>query len=425
MSAAAEGTDESPPSSNLVEAGTPLLVIKDVGKDYVSGAGIVRALRTINFVVNQGEFVAIVGTSGSGKSTLMNILGCLDRPTRGTYTLAGVDVGARTADGRAIVRNRVIGFIFQGFNLLSRTTALENVELPLSYRGVSAKERRSRAERALASVGLATRTDHTPNQLSGGQQQRVAIARALVTDPPLLLADEPTGNLDTRTSLEVLALLQKLNVERGITIVLVTHEPDIAQCAGRMITFRDGNIVEDRRVEDRKDAAHELSLLPPPEVYVAPGAGTANAALAALLAARKPIPFGVTWRLLLGTILGALLGFLYGKYLVGKPVPGVGPALGFLLEARFAAGYFQGEWGHQPAWRQSLKVAFWYSLGTLLLLGILVLVAPPNALAIFLTKGGGAAVTFAAASLGAVMVLTGIRFALARLAAYLHPKPKG
>jgi len=424
-----EGTDESsgggPESNSLVKAGEPLLVIKDVGKDYVSGAGIVRALRTINFVVNQGEFVAIVGTSGSGKSTLMNILGCLDRPTRGTYTLAGVDVGGRTADGRAIVRNRVIGFIFQGFNLLSRTTALENVELPLSYRGVSAKERRTRAERALASVGLAARTDHTPNQLSGGQQQRVAIARALVTDPPLLLADEPTGNLDTRTSLEVLALLQKLNVERGITIVLVTHEPDIAQCAGRMITFRDGNIVEDRRVENRKDAAHELALLPPPEVYATAGAGSGDAALAALIAARKPIPFGVTWRLLLGTVLGALLGFLYGKFIVGKPVPGIGPGLGFLLEARFVAGYFQGEWGHQPAWRQSLKVAFWYSLATLVFIGLAVVISPPEPVATFLAKGGSAAVTFAAGSLGALALLTAVRFGVARLAAALHPKPKG
>jgi hypothetical protein len=160
-------------------------------------------------------------------------------------------------------------------------------------------------------------------------------------------------------------------------------------------------------------------------VYIAPGAGTADAALAALLAARKPIPFGVTWRLLLATTLGVLLGFLYGKYLVGKPIPGVGAGLGFLLEARFAAGYFQGEWGHQPAWRQSLKVTFWYSLGTLLLLGIAILIALPDALATFLTKGGSAAATFAAGSLGALAALTGIRFALARLASYLHPKPKG
>jgi putative ABC transport system ATP-binding protein len=185
----------------------PLIAITDVSKDYVSAAGIVQALRDVTLHIEPGEFVAIVGTSGSGKSTLMNILGCLDRPTHGTYELMGIDVGARTSDGRALVRNRLIGFIFQGFNLLSRTSALENVELPLSYRGVSAKERRARAEGALRSVGLGERMDHTPNQLSGGQQQRVAIARALVTDPPLLLADEPTGNLDTRTSLEVLALL--------------------------------------------------------------------------------------------------------------------------------------------------------------------------------------------------------------------------
>ena len=191
-------------------------------------------MRDVDLSIAHGEFVAIVGTSGSGKSTMMNILGCLDRPTRGTYTLAGIDVGSRAGDSRAIVRNRVIGFIFQGFNLLSRTTALENVELPLQYRGVERARAPARARRPRSTaVGLEDRLDHTPNQLSGGQQQRVAIARALVTDPPLLLADEPTGNLDTRTSLEVLALLQKLNRDRGITIVLVTHERDIAACASQ------------------------------------------------------------------------------------------------------------------------------------------------------------------------------------------------
>ena len=220
----ASGQDAHAPVRHSDDA---LISIRRVTKDYVSDAGLVRALREVDLTIEKGDFVAIVGTSGSGKSTLMNILGCLDRPTRGTYTLAGVDVGGRTNDGRALVRNRLIGFIFQGFNLLPRTTALENCELPLQYRGVPAKERRERAMAALEAVGLGDRTHHTPNQLSGGQQQRVAIARALVTDPPLLLADEPTGNLDSRTSYEVLSLLQRLNREVGITIVLFTHEPDI------------------------------------------------------------------------------------------------------------------------------------------------------------------------------------------------------
>src|SRR5215471_4871070 len=235
-------------------SGETLIALKGVAKDYVSGAGVVRALRDVDLEIKHGEFVAVVGTSGSGKSTLMNILGCLDRPTRGTYELTGLDVGGRTNDGRAIVRNRLIGFVFQGFNLLPRTTALENVELPLVYRGVSAAERHKRATQALSSVGLADRLHHTPNQLSGGQQQRVAIARALVTSPPLLLADEPTGNLDTRTSFEVLALLQKLNREMGITIVLVTHEHDIAACAQRVINMRDGRVRSDLLNDPRADA---------------------------------------------------------------------------------------------------------------------------------------------------------------------------
>src|SRR5215471_12630295 len=243
-------------------SGETLIALKGVAKDYVSGAGVVRALRDVDLEIKHGEFVAVVGTSGSGKSTLMNILGCLDRPTRGTYELAGLDVGDRTNDGRAIVRNRLIGFIFQGFNLLPRTTALENVELPLQYRGVAANARRKRALEALAKVNLDDRVHHTPNQLSGGQQQRVAIARALVTDPPLLLADEPTGNLDTRTSLEVLALLQRLNRDRGITIVLVTHERDIAACASRVVTMRDGRIVSDVVQDKPLDAAAELRAIP-------------------------------------------------------------------------------------------------------------------------------------------------------------------
>jgi putative ABC transport system ATP-binding protein len=242
----------------------PLIDLSHVGKDYATEAVIVRALRQVDLTIGRGDFVAIVGQSGSGKSTLMNIIGCLDRPTRGTYRLDGLDVTRRSNDARAIVRNRLIGFVFQGFNLLPRTTALENVELPLVYRGVGATERRKRALSALHAVSLADRLHHTPNQLSGGQQQRVAIARALVTSPPLLLADEPTGNLDTRTSHDVLALLQRLNRD-GITILLVTHEPDIAACANRVITMRDGEVRSDTRNERPVDAAAALSLLPPVE----------------------------------------------------------------------------------------------------------------------------------------------------------------
>jgi putative ABC transport system ATP-binding protein len=196
---------------------------------------------------------------------MMNIIGCLDRPTRGRYILDGIDVTERSNDARAVVRNRLIGFVFQGFNLLPRTTALENVELPLVYRGVAAAERKKRALKALTAVKLQERLHHTPNQLSGGQQQRVAIARALVTEPPLLLADEPTGNLDTRTSLEVLALLQELNHEQGITICLVTHEPDIAACAKRVITMRDGRVRSDVANTNRHEALAALAELPPVE----------------------------------------------------------------------------------------------------------------------------------------------------------------
>ena len=236
-----------------------------VEKDYVSGPTVVRALREVTLGIDVGELCAIVGTSGSGKSTMMNIIGCLDRPTRGAYRLAGIDVGKRSNDARAVVRNRLIGFIFQGFNLLPRTTALENVELPLVYRGIGAGARRKRAMRALEQVGLGDRVHHTPNQLSGGQQQRVAIARALVTDPPLLLADEPTGNLDTRTSYEVLGLLQALNRDAKITIIIVTHEQDIAACASRVVTVRDGLVKSDVRQHTPRDAARELAALPAPE----------------------------------------------------------------------------------------------------------------------------------------------------------------
>jgi putative ABC transport system ATP-binding protein len=238
----------------------PLIELREVSKEYVSEAAIVRALRKVDLVVERGDFVAIIGQSGSGKSTMMNIIGCLDRPSTGRYVLDGIDVTERSNDARAIVRNRLIGFIFQGFNLLARTTALENVELPLVYRGVGGSERRKRALAALEQVGLGDRIHHTPNQLSGGQQQRVAIARALVTNPPLLLADEPTGNLDTRTSLEVLELLQRLN-RSGITIALVTHEHDIAACAKRLVRMRDGAIQVDVRQEPT-DAAAALMALP-------------------------------------------------------------------------------------------------------------------------------------------------------------------
>ncbi|MCA9597114.1 MAG: ABC transporter ATP-binding protein [Myxococcales bacterium] len=236
-----------------------MIELSHVSKDYVTGPEVVHALRDVSLSVGEGELVAVVGQSGSGKSTLMNILGCLDRPTRGRYSLGGVDVTKRSGDQRALVRNRLIGFVFQGFNLLPRTTALENVELPLVYRGVSARERRRRAKAALAQVGLADRAGHTPAQLSGGQQQRVAIARALVTDPPLLLADEPTGNLDTRTSDEVLALLQVLSRERGITVLIVTHEPEIAACSSRVVTVRDGRIESDELNAAPRDAAEALA----------------------------------------------------------------------------------------------------------------------------------------------------------------------
>jgi putative ABC transport system ATP-binding protein len=240
-----------------------LIELEAACKDYVTGAEIVHALVDVDLRISAGEFVAVVGASGSGKSTLMNVLGCLDRPTRGSYRLGGLELAGRSADERALVRNRLIGFVFQGFNLLARTTALENVELPLVYRGVSPSERFRRAAEALSRVGLADRVKHTPAQLSGGQQQRVAIARALVTDPPLLLADEPTGNLDTRTSFEVLALLRALARQRGITIVLVTHEPDVAACAERVISMRDGRIERDERNRAPLDPSQELARLAP------------------------------------------------------------------------------------------------------------------------------------------------------------------
>src|SRR5688500_12786080 len=222
----------------------------------------VRALRGVSLDVFPGEFVALTGPSGSGKSTLMHLLGCLDRPTSGQFLLNGRDVSALSKRQLSGVRNTEIGFVFQGFNLLTRTSALENVELPMLYAGTrNAKERRERAAEALKSVGLGDRLGHHPNQLSGGQQQRVAIARALVNNPKLLLADEPTGNLDTRTSIEVMGIFQKLNAERGLTIMLVTHEMDIAEYATRIVAFRDGKVRGDQAVATRREAGEELEAL--------------------------------------------------------------------------------------------------------------------------------------------------------------------
>lgn len=222
-----------------------LLELNDVDKVYGSGETEVLALGGVNLHVESGEFLAVVGASGSGKSTCMNVLGCLDQPTRGSYRFLDVEVTALDADQLATLRRTYIGFVFQGYNLLARTTALENVELPLIYRRVPARARRERAREALCSVGLEGREQHRPNQLSGGQQQRVAIARAIVTEPQVVLADEPTGNLDTARKHEVMGLFQELNEARRITIVLVTHEPDIASWARRIVTFRDGRISTD------------------------------------------------------------------------------------------------------------------------------------------------------------------------------------
>jgi putative ABC transport system ATP-binding protein len=242
-----------------------VISLRDIHKVYDTGAVRVHALRGVTLEIAAGEFVAVMGASGSGKSTLMNILGCLDRPSTGTYLLDGRDVSGLSKDERADTRNQKIGFVFQGYNLLRRTTALENVELPLIYAGVSHAERVHRSREALAIVGLAHREDSHPSQLSGGQQQRVAIARALVNQPSLLLADEPTGNLDSRTSVEVMSVFQRLNRENNLTIVLVTHEPDIAQYADRAIVVRDGRITRDSRVIEQRDAAAELASLPPAE----------------------------------------------------------------------------------------------------------------------------------------------------------------
>jgi len=243
----------------------PVIQVKDLIKTYVVGEVEVRALRGVSLDVQQGEFLAVTGPSGSGKSTLMHILGCLDKPTSGSYILDGQDVSRMSKDQLATVRNDKIGFVFQGFNLLSRTTALDNVELPLLYRTtvkMKTAERHKRATAMLDMVGLGKRMDHHPNQLSGGQQQRVAIARALITEPAILLADEPTGNLDTRTSIEVMGIFQKLNQERGITVLLITHERDIAEYGTRIVTCRDGHIMSDQVVTHRRQADEELAALP-------------------------------------------------------------------------------------------------------------------------------------------------------------------
>ena len=247
--------------SNEAEA-REVIRLEGIHKTYSMGDVEVHALRGVSLTIREGEFVAIMGTSGSGKSTTMNIIGCLDSPTRGAYALDGEDVSKLSKDERADIRLRKLGFVFQGFNLLSRTSALENVELPMLYAGVEPAERQRRATEALHAVGLAGREQNHPNQLSGGQQQRVAIARALVNDPKLILADEPTGALDSRTSVEVMDIFQRLNRERAITLVLVTHEPDIAAYADRVVVFKDGRIQKDYRVTAPRDAAEELRNLP-------------------------------------------------------------------------------------------------------------------------------------------------------------------
>jgi putative ABC transport system ATP-binding protein len=240
-----------------------VISVRDLSKIYKVGEHSIHALRSISLEVDPGEFLAVIGPSGSGKSTLMHILGCLDQPTSGQYFLDGKDVSHLSDDEISLVRNKQIGFVFQGFNLLTRTSALENVELPLLYGGtnLSASERKDRAMAALTAVGLASRADHHSNQLSGGQQQRVAIARALLNSPSILLADEPTGNLDSKTSVEVMEIFQSLQRERGITIVLITHEMDVAKYGSRIVSFKDGNIVSDTANDSRRHASGELEDL--------------------------------------------------------------------------------------------------------------------------------------------------------------------
>ncbi len=265
----AEQTIPATEPTQAAADGQPVIRLENVHKTYDLGEIQVQALRGISITVREGEFVAVMGPSGSGKSTVMNILGCLDRPTRGHYYLDGVDVSGMTKTELARIRNRKLGFVFQQFNLLSRTSALENVELPTVYAGLNPEERTNRAMESLTRVGLADRAGHHPSQLSGGQQQRVAIARALVNRPAILLADEPTGNLDSRTSVEIMHILQTLNDEQGLTIVLVTHEQDIAQYAKRTLEFRDGKLRRDNIIRDRFVAREVLQTLPTAEEQAA------------------------------------------------------------------------------------------------------------------------------------------------------------
>src|ERR1700760_469381 len=236
----------------------PLITIKDIGRKYVIGTEIIHALKSVSLTINKGEFVALMGPSGSGKSTLMNILGCLDTPTKGDYILNGVNVSQMTDNELADVRNKEIGFVFQTFNLLPRNTALDNVALPLIYAGVNKNGRQGRARQALENVGLGNRVDHKPNELSGGQRQRVAVARALINDPSIILADEPTGNLDTKTSIEIMGLVEDIHA-KGNTIILVTHEEDIALHAHRIVRMRDGLIESDKPNENIQRVVREAA----------------------------------------------------------------------------------------------------------------------------------------------------------------------
>jgi putative ABC transport system ATP-binding protein len=258
-----ELSSTSPGSPVPAPAGANATIrLENVSKTYNLGEVQVQALRGVSLEINAGEFVAVMGASGSGKSTLMNILGCLDRPTKGRYLLDGTDVSGLTKRELAKIRNQKIGFVFQQFNLLARTSALENVELPTIYAGIPLAERAVRAQQALVRVGLAERAHHFPSQLSGGQQQRVAIARGLVNNPSILLADEPTGNLDSRTSVEIMDIFQRLNQEHGLTVVIVTHEPDIARYVKRALDFRDGRLRTDVLIQDRLIASEVLPTLP-------------------------------------------------------------------------------------------------------------------------------------------------------------------
>jgi putative ABC transport system ATP-binding protein len=252
-------------SPAVFQDAAPVIQVTNLHKYYDMGTTRVHALRGISLEIGRGEFVAIMGASGSGKSTFMNLLGCLDKPSEGIYLLDGTDVADLSRTELARIRNSHVGFVFQGFNLLNRTTALENVELPLIYAGTRAGERHRRSREALEKVGLGERIDHVPSQLSGGQQQRVAVARALVNHPSILLADEPTGNLDSRTSVEIMQIFQELNESEHLTILLVTHEPDIAEYSKRIIHFRDGRVIRDQMVQNRRAAGEILAGMPPAE----------------------------------------------------------------------------------------------------------------------------------------------------------------